>query len=326
MKRREFLETCLKGGTLLSVSTAFGGSLIGCSGTQGLPRRPLATTGHELSVIGFGGIMLNNMEQQRANDLIAEAFDAGVNYYDVAPTYGNAEERMGPALEPYRDRSFLACKTTKRDKDGAQEELEASLNKLRTDHFDLYQLHALSSIEDVEQAFGPDGAMETFLRAREEGKVNLLGFSAHSQEAALLAMEQFDFDTILFPINFVCWHQGGFGPEAVEMAASKDMGILAIKSMALTRIPEGQDRPYERLWYIPVEDDATARKAVKFTLSKQVTAAIPPGDPAFFRKALTFKDFTEPTATEQQDLQNLAVKTPPAVFSGLRRNRTGLQK
>lgn len=312
MERREFLEVCFKSGTILSAYALLGNTLISCARAGGLPRRSLGKTGEQLSILGFGGIMLNNMEQQRANDLIAMAFDAGINYYDVAPTYGNAEERMGPALESYRDQSFLACKTHQRGKAGAEDDLHASLKKLRTDHFDLYQLHALSSIEDVEEAFGPDGAMEVLRKARDEGKTRYLGFSAHSQEAALLAMEKFDFDTILFPINFVCWHQGDFGPEAVAMAKTKGMGILAIKSMAFTPIPEGQDRPYERLWYVPVEQKERAHKAVRFTLAKDVTAAIPPGDPDFFRMALSFIDDHSPLSeSEEQELRNIASETPP---------------
>lgn len=251
-----------------------------------IPRRKLGKTGERLSIIGFGGIMLNNQEQSYANDLVSKAYDSGINYYDVAPTYGNAEEKLGPALEPYRKNCFLACKTTERKSDGAEKELHQSLKKLKTDYFDLYQLHALSSVDDVETAFGPGGAMELFLKAKQEGKVRFLGFSAHSEKAALLALSKFDFDTILYPVNYVCWFQGNFGPGVVKKAKEKGMGILALKAFAHRPIPQGTDKPYDRLWYIPIEEKELQDLSLRFTLSQGVTAAIPPGDPKFFPAAL----------------------------------------
>src|ERR1041385_3331965 len=109
--------------------------------------REYGTTSNRLSLIGFGGVVVMGMEQGDANRIVREAFDRGVNYFDVAPSYGDAEERLGPALEDLRDKVFLACKTTKRSKSEAAKELRSSLRHLRTDQFDLYQLHALSSVE-----------------------------------------------------------------------------------------------------------------------------------------------------------------------------------
>src|SRR5437773_4396936 len=133
-----------------------------------------------------------NVEPAEASSLVAEAVDRGVTYFDVAPSYGNAEERLGPALEPYRDRCFLACKTGERKREGAAKELRESLRRMRTDRFDLYQLHALTTREDLETALGPGGAMEAFLEAREQGLIRFIGFSAHSQEIAVEAMDRFD--------------------------------------------------------------------------------------------------------------------------------------
>ena len=110
--------------------------------------------------------MLNDNPQDFANELVAKSYELGVNYYDVAPNYGNAQEKLGPALKPYRKNCFLACKTHMRDAKGAQANLEESLKLLQTDYFDLYQLHALSSVEQVEQAFAPGGAMETVVKAK----------------------------------------------------------------------------------------------------------------------------------------------------------------
>src|SRR5712692_6889032 len=120
-----------------------------------VPKRRLGKTGIDLSIIALGGVAVMDTEQAFANNLVAEAFDGGINYFDVAPSYGNAQERLGPALEPYRQRVFLACKTLERTKEGAAKQLEESLRLLHTDHLDLYQLHALTKMEDLEKALGP---------------------------------------------------------------------------------------------------------------------------------------------------------------------------
>src|SRR6185436_18149465 len=113
-------------------------------------KRPLGRTGENLSVLGFGGIIVMDETPAQAAVFVSKALDAGVNYFDVAPSYGNAEERLGPALEPHRNKVFLACKSTQRKAEACRKELEASLKKLRTDHVDLYQLHAMTSKEDLE--------------------------------------------------------------------------------------------------------------------------------------------------------------------------------
>jgi predicted aldo/keto reductase-like oxidoreductase len=305
MIRREFIKTSLAGSAAV---------MAGCKTeeTYALPKRTLGNTGEKLSIIGFGGILVDRLEQSIANNLVAKAFNRGINYFDVAPSYGNAEEILGPALQPYRKNSFLACKTTERDKEGSEKELNRSLKRLKTDHFDLYQLHALQTLEDVEKAFAPGGAMEAFVKAKQAGKVRFLGFSSHSEAASLLAMKNYDFDTILTPINFVCWHAGNFAKKAVAMAKEKGMGILALKTLAYTPIPEGTEKPYQKLWYIPNEDEALSDVAVRFTFSKGVTAAIPPGEEKFFWRALSIveKDLTFSEA-EDQKLQQLAAGIMP---------------
>jgi predicted aldo/keto reductase-like oxidoreductase len=285
MKRRTFVKRSIQSGVALSAIPL----LYQCAGGQEglLPRRKLGKTGEELSVIGFGGILVTDETPEEAANRVARAIDLGCNYFDVAPTYGNAQDMLGPALEAYRKDCFLACKTHERYAEGAEKEIHESLKKLRTDYFDLYQLHALSGVEDVEACFGPGGAMEPILKAKEAGKIRFLGFSAHSQEAALLAMERFDFDTILFPVNFVCWHQGNFGPAAIAMAKEKGMGILALKGMAMTTIPEGVEKPWPKCWYIPIEDEALSSLSLRYTLSLGVTAAIPPGEYPFWTRAVT---------------------------------------
>ena len=321
MKRRTFFQA-LSAGMVGAAGWVRGGTsprrLLGPVPEQPLPRRPLGRTGEELSIVGLGGVALTDETQDTADILVREAIDHGINYFDVAPSYGNAEDRMGPALEPFRKGVFLACKTMRRDRAGASEELHQSLKKLRTDRFDLYQLHALSKIEEVEQALGPEGALETFVRAKKEGKVRFLGFSAHSAEAALLAIRGFDFDTVLFPVNFVCFLKGDFGPQVISAAGEKQMGILAIKALARQPWPDDKQRKdWPKCWYQPILDQEEAALSLRFTLSQPVTAAVPPGDKRLFRRALELAHgFTPLLPEEKERVKKLAAGLSPLFSAG----------
>lgn len=147
-----------------------------------MEKRPLGKTGMTLSVVGFGGIIVMNESIANARRLVAEAVSRGINYFDVAPSYGNAEERLGPALEPYRKSVFLACKTGERTRKKASLELHHSLRRLRADYVDLYQLHSVTTLKEVDQIMGQGGAMEAFLEARKRGLIRYIGFSAHSSQ------------------------------------------------------------------------------------------------------------------------------------------------
>ncbi len=186
MKRRTFVRNSALGSLALGLPFDVSSK----SESPDIPRRLLGKTGEKLSIIGFGGVMLNDNPQDFANELVAKAYDAGINYFDISPEYGNAQEKLGLAFRSYRNKCFLACKTHKRDAIEAEKQLNESLKAFGTDHFDLYQLHALSSEDEVEKAFAPGGAMEVFIRAREQGKVRFLGFSAHNVEAAIARHEK----------------------------------------------------------------------------------------------------------------------------------------
>ncbi len=269
-----------------------------------MQKRALGKTGEQLSIIGFGGIVVCGTEQSEANALVREAIDRGINYFDVAPSYcnGEAEERLGPALEGVRKDVFLACKTTKRDKEGAAEELKQSLKTLRTDYFDLYQLHGMTSEKDFQKAMGPGGAIETLVEARDQGLVRYLGFSAHSAEIAVKLMDEFDFDSVLFPINWVCSLNAGFGPQVIAKAKEKGIGRLALKAMARTPRVKDEKRDYPKCWYKPVTDPEETDLALRFTLSEPITAAIPPGDVRLFRKALDIADNFQPLNDAERDI------------------------
>jgi len=278
-----------------------------------LPRRKLGRTGEELSIIGLGGMVAQDESAQQTQEIVQLALSHGINYVDVAPSYGNSEELLGLALSPYREKVFLACKTQARDRQGAEEELNQSLQRLRTDFIDLYQMHALTDVREVNQALGRRGAIEAFLQAKEEGRIKYIGFSAHSQEAALRAMELYDFDTILFPVNYVCWHRSSFGPEVIAQARSRNMGILAIKSLARQPWPHEEHKmSWPKAWYQPITAPDEMNLALRFTLSQPVTATVPPGDIRLFRRALEIAhSFTPLNDRESRLLQQLSASLTP---------------
>lgn len=312
MRRRELLKGAAVSGAALggfpAVLSGLGRERTGAA----LERRSLGRTGEKLSILGFGGIVVMDATTEQAAERVKAAIDAGVNYFDVAPSYGNAEDRLGPALEPHRKGVFLACKTQERTKEGARAELERSLRKMRTGHFDLYQHHAVTKTADVERIFGPGGAMEAFEAARQAGKVRFLGFSAHSVEAALALMDGFSFDTILFPVNYATWHAGSFGPQVLARAREKEMGILALKALARGPWPPGTEKRYSKCWYEPFDEPGEAMTALRFTLSHPVTAAIPPGDEGIFRMALDLASrFTPLSAEEAEAIKRRGMAAAP---------------
>ncbi len=259
--------------------------------------------GEELTKVAFGGVIVAGEEQKDADRYVHEALEMGVNYFDVAPTYGDAEIKMGKAFKGRREEVFLSCKTEDRTREGAQRLLDTSLKHLETDYFDLYQLHAVYNLEDVERTFGPNGAFETISRAKDAGIIKRIGFSAHSTEAALALMETYDFDSILFPFNFVSMIKNGYGLHVLKKAKEKNMAVLGIKSMALTEHMPSDDVDHPKAWYHPIEDFDLASKALRYVWSQGVNVIIPPGDFENFKRAVKIaegtSDFTE------QDLQVL---------------------
>ena len=300
MKRREFLKHTAAAAGML---TCFPATLLGIE-RDSLPgpieRRTFGKTGDKLSVIGFGGFVLDNSTPEQARDWVREAFEASVNYFDVAPEYGQAEERMGPALEPYRKKVFLSCKTGHLNQAAATEELDRSLSRLRTDHFDLYQLHHVTSLKEVETILSADGAIKALEAAKKAGKVRFLGFSAHSVEAALALMEGFAFDSIMFPVNYATWHAGNFGPQLLARAKEKQMGILALKAMAKRPWPKDADRKaHPGCWYEPMTDPAEALMGLRFTLSHPVTSALTPSDEGCLKLALKLAPKITPLQSDE---------------------------
>lgn len=316
MERRDFLKQ-----SALAAAAAATTKIASASATPTDPiaRRPLGKTGEHLSIIGFGGIVVMNEESGAAKNIVAEAYDRGINYFDVAPSYGNAQERLGPALAPYRKNCFLACKTEGRMKDDSRKQLEESLRLLQTDHVDLYQFHALTKMTDLDKVLGPGGAMETMEAAKKEGKIRYIGFSVHSAETAVAAMDRYNFDTVLFPLNFVLFSQADFGPQILKRAQEKGMGILALKSMAKTVWPaaEKSSHPEPKCWYQPAGFPGEASLGLRWTLGHPITAALPPGDEKYFRLAMDVAQNYKPLEPhEQQTLMASAAGVEPIFHLG----------
>jgi aryl-alcohol dehydrogenase-like predicted oxidoreductase len=300
MKRREFLkQAAVTAAAVASTSKLKAGNR---TASNPIAKRTLGRTGEQLSIIAFGGIVVMNEDPGASSNIVAEAVDRGVNYFDVAPSYGNAQERLGPALAPYRKNCFLACKTEGRMKDDSRAQLEESLRLLKTDHVDLYQFHALTKMTDLDKVLGPGGAMETMEAAKKEGKIRYIGFSVHSAETAVAAMDRYNFDTILFPLNWVLYTQAGFGPQILKKAQEKKMGILALKGMAKTvwSADQKENHPEPKCWYQPAAFPDEASLGLRWTLGHEITAAIPPGDERYFRLAMDVAQNYKPLESHEQ--------------------------
>jgi predicted aldo/keto reductase-like oxidoreductase len=280
MDRRDFLTS----------AAALGAGLPLNASTGTLPKRPYKN-GIELSIIALGGIVVCGLDQKESDRRVAAAFERGVNYFDCAPSYfdGEAEIKLGQSLQPYRNRVFLAEKTTMRDAAGAQAELDRSLQRFHTDHVDLYQFHAVTTNEDVDRILAPGGAAETFFKAKKEGKARHLGFSAHGAPAALRLMDALELDSVLFPVNANTWEFGGFGPQILARAKAKGMARMALKALAFGVWPQSlphAERKFQKCWYEPIADREMARLALRFSLNQEITAAVPPGDEHIWDLAL----------------------------------------
>ena len=333
MKRRNFLISAsgIVGGSMLSASqsdaaeTADEEKLL--TPTDKLLRRGLGKSGDQVSIVGFPCNGFRHIDQTEANETIAWALAEGVNYFDVAPAYGRdgeCEIKLGVGLQNVeRDSIFLSCKTKMRDKAGAREELERSLERLKTDYFDLYQLHCLQTTADVEQAMARGGAMEALLEARKQGKIKHIGFSAHTSIAALAAMRAYRFDTAMFPINFIEHFNFAFGQAVLELANNQGVSVIGIKATSGGDWPEGTPRSERYWWYRVLQEKSQVDLAVRFALSqKNVMATIPASFMDNFKKTVEVAQKYRPiTPDEMKQLHELA-RESESVF--LRRQKQGL--
>ncbi len=282
---------------------------------EAMQKRRLGRTGHESSVVVFGAAALGEVTQAEAEGALDLAIAKGVNHIDVAPSYGEAELRLGPWLANHRGDFFIGCKTMERSRQGAWEELQRSLQRLGLQSLDLYQLHAVREMEELDEALRPGGAIEALIEAREKGLVRWLGITGHGYHAPAVhasALERFDFDTVMTPLNFILWADTTFRSNAerlLGLAADRDVGVMAIK--ALTKAPWG-DRPQTyQTWYEPFDEPDPVERSVRFALSQRVAAFTSPGDVRLLPMVLAAAGSFRPmTAEEQQSLMATAGAYP----------------
>lgn len=269
--------------------------------------RKLGKTALNVSEISFGGIMLMDTPQKEANQIVETAVKKGINFFDVGPTYGNAQNILGPALKPFRDKVYLANKTEPgQTKDQVRKDMEESLRLLETDYFDLYQLHEVTDEDALNSALGDGGALEAIIKAKEEGLVKNIGFSAHKEWAALKLIKSYDFDTVMFPINWNYWFNYNQGPQVIKKAREKEMGIIAIKALAQRQWQDGRQNNYNT-WYKPIYDNQRlAELALKFTLSQNIDTAVSPGDKRMLDLALNiYEENDEDLKISEAELEEL---------------------
>ncbi|GGK54155.1 aldo/keto reductase [Haloarcula sebkhae] len=250
--------------------------------------RALGDTGQESTVLTFGSIALNWLEQEGANQLIELVLDHGVNHFDVAPTYGDAELKLGPKLRQYRDDIFLGCKTQEREYEGAARKIDRSLDRLGIDTIDLYQIHGLEYEDELDTITADGGALDAIREAKAAGKIDHIGLTSHGNPKLILdAIDRIDdLETVMFPLNPVVAGKDGdeYDYEAVlERCDAEGIGTLGIKAFAkgswpsTDELPEA-DRPYAN-WYEPVDTPEAIRERFDFAAAQGLDTVVSPGDP-----------------------------------------------
>jgi aryl-alcohol dehydrogenase-like predicted oxidoreductase len=242
--------------------------------------RRLGRLEHRSSVLIYGAAALSDVTQDVADRSIPEALDGGINHLDVAAGYGDAELRLGPWMPEIRDRVFLATKTGQRDREPAWREIQASLERLQTDHVDLLQLHAVGDRGELDRATAPGGALEAAVRAQEEGLVGAVGITGHGDQAPathLEALRRFPFATVLTPLNPVLWRDESYRADylaLVDEVRRQDVGLMTIKAVSRRNWPEQAEHSYTT-WYEPYDTQARITAAVSWVLAHDEVTGIP---------------------------------------------------
>ena len=270
-----------------------------------MEKRRFGRTEHRSSVAIFGAAGLGDSSQELADRVIQSALDAGINHFDVAPSYGLAEQRVGPWMPKIREEVFLGCKTMERTKVGAAAEMRRSLDLLQTSNFDLYQLHAVTKMDDLDQITAPGGALEAVIEARGAGLTRFIGITGHGLESPnvfLEALRRFDFDSVLFPINFILFANRDYrakAEELIQVCRQRDVGTMIIKSV--TRGPWGDQPKNYKTWYQPFDSIKHIQPAVDFVLSLDITGLCTVGDPDVLPIVLHACENYNPMSVTDQD-------------------------
>ena len=255
-----------------------------------MERRRLGRTGHQSTVITFGTAALGRVTQDVADRAVELILEHDVNHMDIAPNYGEAMERMAPWMPRIRDDIFLGAKTRQRTKKEAWDDIHTTMRRLGVDSFDLFQLHAIITMEELDQVTASGGALEALVELRDQGLTKWLGITGHGPEVPrvhLEALRRFDFDTVMLPVNASMYRNVDYRRDVEELfsvASSNDVGIQAIKMIA--RGGWG-DREHEHAtWYDPHRDATEVERALRWQLSQPVHTAPSVGDVGLLPKVL----------------------------------------
>ena len=275
-----------------------------------IEKLPFGRTGHMSTRTLFGAAALGGVTQKEADETLDVLLKWGVNHIDTAASYGDAELRIGPWMKDHRQDFFLATKTEKRTKKEALEELQRSLERLRVDHVDLWQIHAIIEPEPLEIALGPGGALEAFVEAREQGLVRFLGITGHGTQIAQLhrrALEHFDFDSVLLPYNFPMMQNPQYAADfeqLYQMCRERKVAVQTIKSLAVG--PWGDKPKTHDCWYEPVEDQVDIDRAVNYVFSKPGVFLNTVGDIHLLPKVLDAASRYQQTVPSTAEMQAMA--------------------
>ena len=278
--------------------------------------RRLGRTGHSSTVAVMGAAAFWASTPDVVEQVLADVFDgAGVNHLDIAPSYGEAERLVGPFLPRYRDRLFVGCKTMRKNADGVRAQMEESLGLLGCDSFDLYQLHAVTSVAELDERAEAAAAV---LKARDEGLCRFVGITGHdvgTPAAQLEALRRYDFDTVMFPVSPRMWGDPVYRAAAEELLAeceARDVGVMAIK--AASARPKSADSD-ATTWYEPYRSAEEVERGVRFALSVPgVHAFCTPGDVRVLRLALDAAASYRPMTDHQKVVAISQVEHEPAIF------------
>jgi aryl-alcohol dehydrogenase-like predicted oxidoreductase len=238
-----------------------------------IPVQPFGRTGHESTRLLFGAAALGNVSQDEADQTMELIREHGINHIDTAASYGDAELRLGPWMETHRDEFFLATKTGERTRAEAYNEIQRSLERLRTDQIDLIQLHNLVDEEEWRTAFSPGGALEGVVEAKDDGLVRFIGVTGHGVTVAaqhLRSLQEYPFDSVLLPYNFAMLRDERYIADFEELFAvcvERGAAIQTIKS--ITRGPWGDRQPSANTWYEPLTDQDAIDTAVGWVLGRE---------------------------------------------------------
>ena len=237
-----------------------------------LEQRPFGRTGHMSTCTIFGAAALGRVSQSDADRTLEVLLRYGVNHIDTANSYGDAEQRIGPWMDRHRQNFFLATKTEERTYAGAKEHLHRSLDLLRTDRIDLWQMHVLVKPEEWEIAMGPGGALEAFVEAKEQGLVRFLGVTGHGTITPSIhrrSLERYDFDAVLLPYNFAMMQNQQYAADfenLMDLCRTRGVAVQTIK--AITRGPWGEKPRTHATWYEPYTEQSDIDTAVHWVLRR----------------------------------------------------------